>query len=189
MACCFIYYVYTQIHTHTHTWNSPGKGTGVGSHSLLQRFFLTQWLNPGLLHCRQILYNLSYQAIPVRACVCVCVCVCMIKYTCIHWALLLPILHGLNTSTFSPHSTDSFSLWTVIPNYSLYWFVSPSPLICIHLQMCSSKNIALLSVPTLSSSSCWPTAFFFISFHLDGIRAIANWTPTVCQALVQGLNV
>ena len=120
---------------------------------------------------------------------CMCVCVCMIKYTCIHWALLLPILHGLNTSTFSPHSTDSFSLWTLIPNYSLYWFVSPSPLICIHLQMCSSKNIALLSVPTLSSSSCWPTAFFFISFHLDGIRAIANWTPTVCQALVQSLNV
>ena len=30
-------------------------------HSLLQRIFLTQGLNPGLLHCRQILYLLSYR--------------------------------------------------------------------------------------------------------------------------------
>ena len=36
-------------------WSSPGKNTGVGCHSLLQRIFLTQELNSGLLHCRQIL--------------------------------------------------------------------------------------------------------------------------------------
>ena len=42
-------------------WNSPGKNTGVACHSLLQRIFLTQVLNPGLIHCRQILYCLSYQ--------------------------------------------------------------------------------------------------------------------------------
>ena len=40
------------------------KNTGVGSLSFLQRIFLTQELNPGLLHCRQILYQLSYQGIP-----------------------------------------------------------------------------------------------------------------------------
>ena len=33
-----------------------GKNTGVGSHSLPQGIFLTQGLNLGLLHCRQILY-------------------------------------------------------------------------------------------------------------------------------------
>ena len=37
-------------------WNFPGKNTGVGGHSLLQGIFLTQGSNPGLLHCRQILY-------------------------------------------------------------------------------------------------------------------------------------
>ena len=37
-------------------WDSPGKNTGVGCHFLLQRIFPTQGLNPGLLHCRQILY-------------------------------------------------------------------------------------------------------------------------------------
>ena len=33
----------------------------MGSHSLLQGIFPTQRLNPGLLHCRQILYHLSHQ--------------------------------------------------------------------------------------------------------------------------------
>ena len=41
------------------------KNTGVGSLFLLQWIFLTQKLNWGLLHCRQILYQLSYQGSPV----------------------------------------------------------------------------------------------------------------------------
>ena len=40
-------------------WDSPGKSSGVGCHFLLQRIFLTQGLNPGLLHCRQTLYRQS----------------------------------------------------------------------------------------------------------------------------------
>ena len=41
----------------------PGKSknTGVGSLSLLERIFSTQESNWGLLHCRWILYQLSYQ--------------------------------------------------------------------------------------------------------------------------------
>ena len=42
-------------------WNSPGQNTGVGSLSLLQGMFLTQGSNPGLSHCRQILYQLSHK--------------------------------------------------------------------------------------------------------------------------------
>ena len=38
-----------------------GKHTGMGCHSLLQGIFLMQKLNPGLLHCRQILSCLSNQ--------------------------------------------------------------------------------------------------------------------------------
>ena len=37
------------------------KNTGVGSLSILQGIVPTQELNQGLLHCRQILYQLSYQ--------------------------------------------------------------------------------------------------------------------------------
>ena len=38
------------------SWTFPGKKTRVG----IQGIFPTQELNPGLLHCRQILYQLSY---------------------------------------------------------------------------------------------------------------------------------
>ena len=40
--------------------DSPGKNTGVGSHSHVQRIFPAQGSNSGLLHCRQILYNLRH---------------------------------------------------------------------------------------------------------------------------------
>ena len=45
-------------------WNSPGQNTGVGSHSLLRCIFTTQESNQYLLHCRWILYQLSYQGSP-----------------------------------------------------------------------------------------------------------------------------
>ena len=38
------------------------KNTGMGSLSILQQIFATQKSNQGLLHCMQILYQLSYQA-------------------------------------------------------------------------------------------------------------------------------
>jgi len=41
--------------------DSPGKNIGKGCHALLQGIFPTQGPNPGLPHCRQILYQLSYQ--------------------------------------------------------------------------------------------------------------------------------
>ena len=42
------------------------KNTGVGSLSLLQVIILTQESNWDLLHCRQILYQLSYQGSPIN---------------------------------------------------------------------------------------------------------------------------
>ena len=42
------------------------KNTGVGCHFLLQGISLTQGSNPGLLHCRQILYQLSYEESPIN---------------------------------------------------------------------------------------------------------------------------
>ena len=40
---------------------SPDKNTGVGCHALIQEILLPQGSNPGLLHCRQILYRVSHQ--------------------------------------------------------------------------------------------------------------------------------
>ena len=45
-------------------WNSPGQNTGVDSLSLLQGIFPTQGSNPGLLHCRWILYQLNHKRSP-----------------------------------------------------------------------------------------------------------------------------
>ena len=44
--------------------DSPGKNTRVGCHALLQGIFPSQGSNPGLPHCRQILYRLSHQGSP-----------------------------------------------------------------------------------------------------------------------------
>ena len=45
-------------------WNSPGQNTAMGSHSILQGIVPTQGSNPGLPHCRWILYQLSHKGSP-----------------------------------------------------------------------------------------------------------------------------
>ena len=60
----------TQVRSALHLDSLPAeppgkpKNTGVGSLFLLQRIFPTQDSNRGLLHCRWILYQLSYQGSP-----------------------------------------------------------------------------------------------------------------------------
>ena len=50
-----------QCHGLYSPWNSPGQNAGEGSLSLLQGIFPTQGSNPGLPHCRWILYQLSHK--------------------------------------------------------------------------------------------------------------------------------
>ena len=45
-------------------WDSPGKNTRVGCHAFLQGIFPAQGSNPGLLHCRHILYHLGHKGSP-----------------------------------------------------------------------------------------------------------------------------
>ena len=63
----------------------PGKpmNTGVGSHALLQGIFPIQGSNPGLPHCRRILYQLSHQGSP----------------------------GGLRQQTFKAHSSRGWEVW------------------------------------------------------------------------------
>ena len=49
-----------QLHGLYSPWNSPSRNTRVGSLCLLQGIFPTKGSKPGLLHCRQILYQLSH---------------------------------------------------------------------------------------------------------------------------------
>ena len=76
ISCGKIFPVESQIESHSvmsHSlqphglyspWNSSGQNTEVGSLSLLKGILPTQGSNPGLLHCRQILYQLSHQGSP-----------------------------------------------------------------------------------------------------------------------------
>ena len=54
----------------------PGKSTGMGCHFLLQRIFPAQCSNLGILHCRWILYQLSYQGSPS-------ICCCAVTESCL----------------------------------------------------------------------------------------------------------
>ena len=75
------------------------KNTGVGILSLLQQIFLTQELSQGLLHCRQILYQLSYLgniyfnsllASVITAFICIKIIKIYIKYLNIETYLICP---------------------------------------------------------------------------------------------------
>ena len=76
---CMHAHAHSVTHAHCHVrlfvtlWNvahqaplSMGfsRHTGVGCHSLLHRIFLTQESKLGLLHCQQIIYQLSYEGSP-----------------------------------------------------------------------------------------------------------------------------
>ena len=55
--------VYCSLRGSSVRGDSPNKNTGVGCHAFLQGIFPTQGLNPGLLHCWQILYHLSHKIV------------------------------------------------------------------------------------------------------------------------------
>ena len=56
----------SRVRLYVTPWNSPGQNTGVGSLSLLREIFPTQGSNPGLPHCRWILYQLNHKGSPRR---------------------------------------------------------------------------------------------------------------------------
>ena len=95
----------------------PGKNTGVGSLSLLQRIFPTQGLNPGLPHCRRILYCLNQQESPFR------------------WIKALILIK-------SKSILSVFSLWLVLSVYCL-WNLCPHPNLLIYYMMLSSGSFII----------------------------------------------
>ena len=47
-----------------YSWGFSRQVSGVGCHALPQGIFPTQGLNPGLPHCREVIYQLSHQGSP-----------------------------------------------------------------------------------------------------------------------------
>ena len=90
--------------------------TGVGCHAFPQGIFLTQGSNPGLLHCRQILYRLSHQGSP---CVCVRVRVCVYTQACVlsHFGCVRLFVISCTVASQAPLSTglSRQEYWSGLP--------------------------------------------------------------------------
>ena len=69
-----------------------GQNTGVGSLSLLQGIFTTQGCNPGLLRCRQILYQLSHKGSPFHFHLLVCPFMYVIPVVVVHCSLVAQLV-------------------------------------------------------------------------------------------------
>ena len=89
------------------------KNTGVGRLILLLRIFPTQELNQGLLHCRWILYQLSYQGSPQPG----------IKPT-------LPALEGEVLTTGPPWKSLNIYFLNVKEAPGLLWWLSSKESTC-----------------------------------------------------------
>ena len=103
--------------------DSPGNNTGVGCHSLLQGIFPTQGSNPGLLHCRLILYHPSHQGSSGYIYGCCSLSHCLTLCNPMNCSMSgFPVLHYLPefAQASVPWVTDAIQ-----PSHSL---LAPSPL-------------------------------------------------------------
>ena len=91
------------------TIQSPGQNTRVGSLSLLQGIFPTQGSNPGLLHCRQILYQPSHKGSPIY--VVASISIFITKYYCTLWIYHILFIH----SVIDEHM-DCFQFGAIVNN-------------------------------------------------------------------------
>jgi len=135
-------------HGLSNPWNSPGQNTGVGSLSLLQGIFPTQGLNPGLPHCRRILYQLSHKGSKL---------IMVIWITFAHFSLLIPkmLMFTLVTSYLITSNLPWFmNLIFQVPMQ--YWFLKYQTLLspkgtftaehCFHFGPATSFFLELLVI-------------------------------------------
>ena len=114
-------------------WNSPGQNTGVGSLCLLQGIFPIQASNPGLLHCRQILYQQSHKGSPWAFILLPGVEVICCSWNIQSWLLLFSdmilLTRGAPWWEFSPGGSkeagwDSPPSWPPTWEMSAFWWLS-----------------------------------------------------------------
>ena len=172
-------------------WNSPGQSARVGIHSLLQEIVPTQGSNPGLLHCRRILYQLSHKGSP----------------RILEWAAF-PFSRGSswprNQTRDSCTTGRFFTNWAIREAHeiSTIWIQSKYSIICIVqlvqwvqcLVQVLAKNVvsqARLSespISILSSSSRLPWANCRTSLCLGLLCVNKERSITFIIALLEKLN-
>ena len=137
---------------------------------LLQGIFLTQDLNWSLLHCRQILYQLSYQgSYQGRE--------CRHSHTCIKYCSSYPPLAG-NIFSFLSKCCVSFKVHAFWKNFSDHSYICGT--LCLfkfRSFFFFLKNIYIFGSLDLSCSM-WdlPSSLQYVGFS----TLIRNWTRALC---------
>ena len=141
------------------------KNTGMGSLSLLQGTFLTQELNQGLLHCRQILCQLSYQGNPLYH------ILYIMYYTSLSFmnGRMFPALYFLLDQTPPKRTKPSFNRVTYFTQK--YTQLSPS----LHSGFCQNviHPVSQIAQPTLITLF-FSSSFIFLHcfYHLTCITPV-----------------
>ena len=154
-------------------WNSPGQNTGVGSDFLLQGIFPIQGLNPGLLHCRQILYHLSHQGSPF-------IHFCSIQLLSRVRLFETPLTAAGQASVSITNSWSSpkvMSFQSVMPSNHLILCCPPLllPSIFPRIRVFSNESVLRIRWPKYWSFSISPSNKYsgLISFRIDRFDLLA----------------
>ena len=148
-------------------WNSLGQNTGVGSLSLLEGIFPTQGLNQGLLHCRQILYQLSLPSLQFSSVTQLCLTLCDPWITACQASLSI---------TSSRSSLKLLSIESVMPSSHLILChpLLPLPPIPPSIRVFSNESTLLMRSPkywgfslSISPSNEYPGLISFRMYWLD----------------------
>ena len=120
--------------------------TRVGNLSLPQGIFPTQESNWGLLHCRWILYHLSYQESPSQ-------CICISNYCFLYFFKFKPFILTLLVYLFWPHC---MTCGILVPQAGIKSLPPSLEARCLHhwtteeLSLCVLKHITILLVNYVS---------------------------------------
>ena len=151
-------------------WNSPGQSAGVGCHSLLQG------LNPGLWHCRQILYLLNHQGSPGHL-------------SCFH------ILATVNSGAMNIGIHVSFQISVFI----FFWYMYPGVKLLGHMvvlflvfwETAILFSTVAVFLPTVYKGSCSPrlpqyflSVFFFYGNFPDRCEVMSHCGILICISLI-----
>ena len=176
-----------QLHGLYSPWNSPGQNTEAGGLSLLQGIFPTRGLNPGLLHCGQILYQLSHKGSP---------------------RILERVAYPFSSRSSQPRNWAGVSCMAGIffTNWSMreahmWWGMCPVQCISqnihwnvVHMQCCthqlssvqSLSRIWLFATPWIAARQAggylWPLACIYLG-HLCLSQPKAKLSPSLCLFL------
>ena len=156
-----------QPHELYRPWNSPDQNTGVSCCSLLQGIFPTQGSNPGLPHCRQILYQLSHKGSPF---------ICY--HSVVHQALLSmefsrqEYWSGSISSVAQSHQTLCDPMDCSTPGFPIHHQLDQ--LMSIELVMPS--NHLILCCPLLLLTSVFPSVRVFSNESVLHIRWPKYWS-------------